>query len=263
MIRAATFLSTGLLLVGLAAAAHASLADTPTVPIRATVTMIPSPLMTVIPEPESAPAPVVVPDEVRLPARVRNRTVQRVEPSPPAPPTALTDEGFEVLLGAGPVVGTQGRVATWSLEIEPGLDVTMSDFAPEAIALLEQPQGWTATGQVQMQRVDSGAEIRVVLARAATVDAYCARAGLRTNGRFSCWVDGFAMLNLDRWTGGASTHTDLDVYRSYLINHEVGHGLGMGHRSCPEAGAPAPVMMQQTKTVGACIPNGRPVPAAP
>lgn len=258
MIRAVSLLAVGLLLLGLAATTGAGPTDLSTVPARAAVTAIPSPLMT-----PSGPAPVAVPDEERLLARVRDRTVQRVEPSPPAPPTALTDEGFEVLLGTGPVVGTDGRVATWSLEIEPGIGLAMSDFAPEAMALLEQPRGWTATGQVRLQRVDSGAEIRVVLAQPSTVDTYCARAGMRTNGRFSCWVGGFAMLNLDRWMGGASTHTDLATYRSYLINHEFGHGLGFGHASCPAAGAPAPVMMQQTKTVGACAPNGWPVPDAP
>jgi hypothetical protein len=31
-----------------------------------------------------------------------------------------------------------------------------------------------------------------------------------------------------------------------VVNHEVGHAFGQGHRPCEAAGGPAPVMMQQT-----------------
>ena len=68
------------------------------------------------------------------------------------------------------------------------------------------------------------------------------------------------MLNVRRWDHGAADFSDLGTYRTYLVNHEVGHGLGRGHVGCPASGAPAPVMMQQTKSTGACVPNGWPYP---
>jgi len=69
------------------------------------------------------------------------------------------------------------------------------------------------------------------------------------------------MINLDRWNGGAAGFAGpLADYRRYVVNHEVGHALGYEHRGCPATGALAPVMMQQTKGTGACMPNPWPYP---
>ncbi|MDN5717960.1 MAG: DUF3152 domain-containing protein, partial [Janibacter sp.] len=48
---------------------------------------------------------------------------------------------------------------------------------------------------------------------------------------------------------------DLQLYRHYLVNHEVGHGLGKGHERCPRKGSPAPVMVQQTLSLHGCTAN--------
>ena len=70
------------------------------------------------------------------------------------------------------------------------------------------------------------------------------------------------MLNAGRWRDGAPAFAGtLMRYRRFMANHEVGHALGHGHRDCPAAGAPAPVMMQQTKGVGSCRPNPWPLDA--
>jgi len=178
------------------------------------------------------------------------------------PPTLPAPEGFALVTGDGPVVGSDGPVRTYSLEVEPAAGVDPLAFAAEAEAALSDPRGWTARGDLRLQRVGrADADLRVVLATPATVDAYCARAGLDTNGRYSCWNGRFAMLNAENWTRGAAPFTDpLPSYRAYLVNHEVGHGLGHGHAACPSPGALAPVMVQQTIRVAPCRPNPWPHP---
>lgn len=64
-----------------------------------------------------------------------------------------------------------------------------------------------------------------------------------------------------RWNIGIEAYREIDDYRNYLINHEVGHALGCGRRTCPSPGEPAPVMQQQTKTMQSCRPNAWPATA--
>lgn len=201
---------------------------------------------------------------VRLVAAARGpelEPVRHVVATWSLPALERTEEGFDRVGGEGPVAGAEGPLRTYSLEVEPGLGVDPVAFAAEAEAALSDARGWTGRGERRLQRVNNDPDIRVVVASPDTVDAYCARAGLDTAGRLSCWNGRFAMLNVDRWlTGADAFDAPLDQYRAYLVNHELGHGLGYGHRDCPSAGALAPVMMQQTKSTGSCLPNPWPYP---
>jgi hypothetical protein len=167
---------------------------------------------------------------------------------------------FTIAPGPGEPFGT-GRVRTFTVEVEDGLGADAVVLAEEVERILRDPRSWTASGSVAFQRVDGAASFRVVLASPATVDRACAP--LRTYGRFSCWNGHSAMINAWRWARGAPSYEgDLVGYRTYLVNHEVGHALGYGHVGCPRAGDLAPVMMQQTIGVGACVQNPWPYPEA-
>ncbi len=146
------------------------------------------------------------------------------------------------------------------VQVERGADVDADRAARTIEGILADPRGWGGTGRVSFRRVPSPpADFDVVLARPASVDRLCAP--LSTDGVFSCGLEGRAVLNLMRWRHGARGFGgEIDAYRRYLVNHEVGHALGHAHASCARAGAPAPVMMQQTIRVGACRPNGWPLP---
>jgi Protein of unknown function (DUF3152) len=68
------------------------------------------------------------------------------------------------------------------------------------------------------------------------------------------------VLNAKRWLLGVDSYgTDLTNYRRYLVNHEFGHALGKHHVDCPGSRRLAPVMMQQTKGLGACRKNPWPL----
>lgn len=153
---------------------------------------------------------------------------------------------------------TDGRVIRWTLEAERGIDVDLDEYAETVHATLHDRRGWQDEVGVRFVRV-SGAQakdgarvdVRLLLASPDTTDRLCAP--LRTGGSVSCWNEGKAVLNSRRWLVGADAYAGrLDAYRTYLVNHEVGHGLGHGHEGCPAKGERAPVMLQQTVGLQGC-----------
>ncbi|AKT52903.1 DUF3152 domain-containing protein [Arsenicicoccus sp. oral taxon 190] len=166
---------------------------------------------------------------------------------------------FTVLPGASSPASQDGRVVRYTIEVEDGLGLDAGAFARTVRATLLDPRnGWQARDHVRWvavspQQAAAGepVDIRVTLASPRTVDQGCAP--LNTNGVVSCFNRGRAMLNAQRWVTGAYTYgQDLRSYRTYQINHEVGHGLGHDHVPCPAPGRRAPVMLQQTKTLQGC-----------
>ena len=182
---------------------------------------------------------------------------ERIVPS--AGPLRSTEEGFEFVDQEGPAAG-DGELRTYRLEVEPATGINPRVFTDLAERILSNPRGWTGAADWTLQWVPgSDADIRVVLATPDTVDRLCARAGLRTVGRLSCWNGQFAAINVDRWKHGSKGFVGpLHVYRRYVLNHEVGHALGYGHRVCPRRDARAPVMQQQTLATRPCRANGWP-----
>ncbi len=151
-------------------------------------------------------------------------------------------------------------VRTFSVEVEKGLPIDPSAFAQEVSTVLSAPRSWGSNGGFSVERVNSNqASFKVVLASPQTTDELCSP--LQTNGIFSCAQGSATILNAMRWMEGADAYgDDLEAYRIYMINHEVGHVFGHGHVECTAAGELAPVMVQQTKGVGSCEPNPWPFP---
>lgn len=153
-----------------------------------------------------------------------------------------------------------GAVRRYTVAVEGGLGIDAAAFAAAVDRTLADPRSWGHPGRLAFQRVDSGpVDVKVVLASPLTTDRLCRP--LSTNGIYSCGNGSTAVLNSMRWLRGADAYAGrLPEYRQYVVNHEVGHTIGHAHEGCHGAGQLAPVMMQQTKGVGVCLPSPWPYP---
>ena len=162
----------------------------------------------------------------------------------------------------GPKVGDPGaRLLRYAVKVEKDLPYDADETALAIQTTLSDSRSWIGGGDWRLELVSdpARANFTVFLATPGTVDRYCWP--LRTYGRVSCQAGNRVMLNAWRWAHGADAYgSDVGAYRQYLVNHEVGHRLGHNHVGCPGKGKRAPVMMQQTKGVGACKANPWPAP---
>lgn len=179
------------------------------------------------------------------------------------PLTELPAGGKYTQTGKGTykIVGTAGAQAgegkektyTYVVEVEEGVDATAygggDAFARMVDATLANPKGWAKDGKFKFVHVkaDQNPDFRFQLTSIDTTHATCGHdLGMET----SCFYSdgGRVVINESRWVRGAAPFEgDLGAYRQYLLNHELGHGLGFAaHESCKDSGALAPIMMQQT-----------------
>lgn len=191
---------------------------------------------------------------VRPQLRPRAKATPRTTPTPRV--TAIPDAASGVLAVVPGRVAPSGpgTVLTYRLEVERGLPLDREAVADQVQRVLTDPRGWQPIEGVAFSRVDVAASFDLVIASPTLTDRLCYP--LDTVGELSCRNGNRVILNARRWATAVPWYGGrLDDYRAYLVNHEVGHRLGHGHAMCPRTGAPAPVMMQQTKGIGACRPN--------
>ncbi|MEU5934121.1 DUF3152 domain-containing protein [Micromonospora sp. NPDC047187] len=173
--------------------------------------------------------------------------------------------GFGYDARSGPVLGRAGELRRYRVAVESGSAEDVAEFALAVEAALAGPGSWVDSGRLRLQQVPGAAprDFTVYLATARTAGRMCATGGvdIRIGGRpyTSCRAPGQVIINLDRWRLSVphfvSAGVPLTVYRTYVVNHEVGHQLGHRHERCPGAGRPAPVMMQQTLFLNGCRVN--------
>ncbi len=137
-------------------------------------------------------------------------------------------------------------------------DPAITDFPDAVHKILTDPRGWIRAGFEFVR--DPQAPYRVIIAEGEEADRLCSP--YKTRGKYSCQNGPIVVINADRWRFATHQWTgDLDGYRIMLINHEVGHLLGLHHPDpqCPGAGLPAPIMAQQSSELGECLPNPWPL----
>lgn len=163
-------------------------------------------------------------------------------------------------------------------------DITLKSFREKVHSVLNDPRGWNKYGyyfreihsdEANSGRINAGA-LHIILVTGDKAKRKCGSA----LGGFSCYSSGenIIYMNLDNWMGGSKSSLPLDRYRTYAVNHEVGHRLGIGHPSesncskseyCKRAfdkttgiGAPGSVMVQMTRGpdwVYPCVENEWPL----
>ncbi|MFB9907401.1 DUF3152 domain-containing protein [Allokutzneria oryzae] len=162
---------------------------------------------------------------------------------------------FTVVRGSGPVVGTGGQLYRYTIEVENGIDLAKiggeDAFARTVDGILGSEKSWTKPGKIRLQRVDTTTpkpDFRISLTTPGTARRpdVC---NYTIQYEASCWNRDKerVYINLARWVRGAAAYgTELGLYRTYAINHEVGHVFRNPHRGCAAEGDLAPVMMQQS-----------------
>ncbi|ONI86072.1 hypothetical protein ALI22I_25370 [Saccharothrix sp. ALI-22-I] len=158
---------------------------------------------------------------------------------------------WAVIPGSTPQAGT-GKLYKYEIAIEDGVEPADYNGDPAAFArtvdgILADPRSWIGTGTAAMQRVEGGdVDFTIALTTTNTAHAMC---GFSIQFEASCWhpTSGRVIINAARWVRGAKVYgNDISGYRTYAINHEVGHALKNGHVGCAVDGGFAPVMMQQS-----------------
>lgn len=215
--------------------------------------------------PSSAALGTVAPTPSAAPTKPEPSTT----PTPSISVSATTSGGIRRsgLVGTGTFTnstwtkGASTKTAslhTFIVKVEGGVQADPNDVARQVHAILNDPRGWTGYKGSSFAAVADPAKADIVihLASPPTTNRMCAP--LKVGGKWSCAAGRKVVLNSDRWFLMTPTFSDLAEYRAYMVNHEVGHVLGRGHVGCPRAGSPAPVMLQQSISLGGCQPNAWP-----
>ncbi|MER5704240.1 DUF3152 domain-containing protein [Micromonospora sp. NPDC002296] len=185
-------------------------------------------------------------------------------PADPAAPIGWPSSGpgrFAPAAGQSPVRGADGPVRRYRVLVEQGTGQDADAFAATVDEVLGDPRSWIASGELRVQRVAEAADadFTVYLATPVTSERMCALGGLSTERYTSCRLPGQVIINLARWVEAVPDYdAPLAVYRSYVVNHEVGHEFGELHEACPGPGEAAPVMQQQTYGLDGCVANAWP-----
>jgi hypothetical protein len=181
--------------------------------------------------------------------------------SPSAPAAVSSPDPSPARTTTPPTPGPTHQPVVVRFRVERRVsDPATAGFARTVLATLSDPRGWQR-GDVRLVP-DEKASYVVVLVEPDEAQRLCQPYDVYR--KYSCQNGPTVVLNAERWRHATPQWTgSLAAYRQMLVNHEVGHLLGLHHpvgRQCPRPGVPARVMAQQSTELRGCLPNPWPLP---
>ncbi len=160
-----------------------------------------------------------------------------------------------VLLPSGAPAQAAERTITYSVVSQGAVYGDLGHFAAVAAETLRDHRGWSLGGTLAFVQVPAGGDFTLILAAPGVVGA---QGGC--DAFYSCRVGRNVFINDDRWRGATPTWPHgVPFYQQYVITHEVGHWLGLGHSNCPAPGRIAATMQQQSIGLQRCLSNMWPI----
>lgn len=146
-----------------------------------------------------------------------------------------------------------------TVAVHPEATTSLALFTALVTPLIQHPLGWVKQGYkfyLGANAAPHRATITITLAPQHVMDA---KFPDFAHQRLSVcnMVTRHIYLNEARWCGKYTDNASklqLPAYRAYMVQHELGHALGLQHARPGKAGEPAPIMVQQTLGIGECIP---------
>jgi hypothetical protein len=218
----------------------------------------PNPDDSTTPLPTTAAAPTITePVETTVAATATTATTS-TPTLPTTTPAPSTTSGF-----IWTAVTAPGSYEAADLEIHIRFvsevaDVDSVELETLALSILNDADGWLGGGFGFV--ADGESELTVILAEGNRVDELCLP--LETYGKVSCQNGPVVALNADRWRlAGDDWDGTIESYRRYLVNHEVGHLIGLRHPQdrCPTPSKVSALMEPQTNNLQDCVGNGSPL----
>jgi hypothetical protein len=150
------------------------------------------------------------------------------------------------------------KTLKYSINFSNGLRVQRQRIIRKVEETLSDKRGWTRMGYkfVLIEGKKESVDFTIQFVSNSYVERICNFTGLSCADTNTKTI----YMNIYNWRNGRSlSGLNTDDYRTYMINHEVGHILGRGHLQCGNRGTRVPVMVQQTLGIGDCRPNPWPL----